>query len=261
MSEDNTRKTAISVFAGEVVLGTGNRDDRSVVEERLASDPLYQSELRAWERRLAPLSAVVAPVAPGPELWSRIEAETIAKVVAPAPPATAPDATIISIDGRDALAARNRMLERRLGRWRAATGASLALAASLAGVALLRPDLLPVQPTPVVAERYVGVVNASGETPPLIVSVDLAKGEISLRPLALQRVDGKDFELWALPEGAQPVSLGLVNDGKRPFAAAARNAFTKGGLAIAVSVEPTGGSPTGQPTGQVILTGKLVQQD
>ncbi len=37
----------------------------------------------------------------------------------------------------------------------------------------------------------------------------------------------------------------------------ARSAMTAGG-AIAVSVEPIGGSPTGAPTGPVILTGKVV---
>jgi anti-sigma-K factor RskA len=31
----------------------------------------------------------------------------------------------------------------------------------------------------------------------------------------------------------------------------------KPGATLAVSVEPVGGSPTGQPTGPVILTGKL----
>lgn len=263
MSDDDTRKSAISVFAGEVVLGTGNRDDRSVVEARLASDPLYQTELRAWERRLAPLSAVVKPVDPDAALWARIEAATIlrpAPVEAPAPEARE-GASVVTLDRDTMLAARNRLLERRLGRWRAATAASLALAASLVGVVVVRPDLLPIPQPTAVAERFVGVVNASGETPPLIVSVDLAKGEISLRPLALQPVDGKALELWALPENAQPVSLGLVSDGRRPFAEAARKAFTKAGLAIAVSVEPVGGSPTGLPTGQVILTGKLVEAE
>ena len=68
-------------------------------------------------------------------------------------------------------------------------------------------------------------------------------------------------ELWALPEGAAPVSLGLVpasgevrlalNDRQRAALAAAAN--------VAVSDEPAGGSPTGAPTGAVLYVAKIAR--
>jgi anti-sigma-K factor RskA len=260
MSDEQARLTAISVFAGEVVLGTSNRTERSIVEERLSGDPVYQAEVKAWERRLAPLGAVVAPARPSADLWSRIVADTLALAPDPAEaqPSESAAAPVIQIDSETAQAARNRILERRIARWRLATLGALAIAASVVGVAIIRPGLIPTIAPP--GDRYIGVVNAAGEMPPLIVSVDVARGELSVRPLALPREAGKDLELWAIPDGAPPVSLGLVGaGGPRPIPVKVQQAITPKGLTIAVSVEPSGGSPTGQPTGSVILTGKLIR--
>ena len=73
------------------------------------------------------------------------------------------------------------------------------------------------------------------------------------------RPAGSDYELWALPKGAAPVSLGVL-----PAAGATSRTLTvlqKQALAlsneVAVSIEPLGGSPTGQPTGAVLYVAKL----
>ena len=66
----------------------------------------------------------------------------------------------------------------------------------------------------------------------------------------------KAYELWALPRGGRPpVSLGLLpRDGtvKRALTAAQRAGLI-GSDRVAVSLEPKGGSPTGQPTGPVLF--------
>jgi anti-sigma-K factor RskA len=65
--------------------------------------------------------------------------------------------------------------------------------------------------------------------------------------------DGQTHELWVIAPGAAPVSLGLLGadplDVEYPRPPA--------GWVLAVSVEPAGGSPTGAPTGPVILTAEL----
>lgn len=64
---------------------------------------------------------------------------------------------------------------------------------------------------------------------------------------------GKDHELWIIAPGEAPKPLGILGDDglrvttERPPA----------GWVLAVSVEPTGGSTTGAPTGPVILTGEI----
>ena len=72
---------------------------------------------------------------------------------------------------------------------------------------------------------------------------------------------GRSRELWMIPAGGKPVSMGVMPAGKpmtavlTPEQAAAFHA----GPTLAVSDEPAGGSPTGQPTGDVLAAGALTQ--
>lgn len=64
---------------------------------------------------------------------------------------------------------------------------------------------------------------------------------------------GQVHELWIIAPDAAPVSLGLLEgaDLVIPYPAPPSNWI------LAVSVEPAGGSPTGAPTGPVILTAEI----
>lgn len=64
---------------------------------------------------------------------------------------------------------------------------------------------------------------------------------------------GQDHELWIIAPNAAPVSLGLLGDQALQVEYPAPPA----GWVLAVSVEPAGGSPTGAPTGPVILTAEI----
>jgi anti-sigma-K factor RskA len=69
-------------------------------------------------------------------------------------------------------------------------------------------------------------------------------GQLPARPA------NHDFELWALPAGGKPVSLGVLPaDGtaRRDLSPSQRQALASAAQ-IAVTLEPAGGSPTGQPT-------------
>jgi anti-sigma-K factor RskA len=69
-----------------------------------------------------------------------------------------------------------------------------------------------------------------------------------------------DYELWALPAGAPPVSLGVLpaTGGASRHALSSRQLDAlAASMQVAVSIEPAGGSPTGQPTGPVVLTAPL----
>jgi len=66
-------------------------------------------------------------------------------------------------------------------------------------------------------------------------------------------------ELWALPEGQAPVSLGLmpVSGGTRLALDDRQRAALAAAVNVAVSDEPEGGSPTGAPTGAVLYVAPL----
>jgi anti-sigma-K factor RskA len=288
---DEMRPLAISILAGETVLGTATPAERAAVTERLAHDPDFLAEVAAWEERLAPLAEAVRPIDPGPQLWSRIAAQTLAESAAV--PEPSPDATFqseaapvldaeparptpdmrasagpaaepllgipadlqsgLAVGLEEALSVQTRYLRARITRWRLATAAATALAAGLAVFAFLGPWFLQRDG----AAEYLAVVNASGDLPPLIVRVDLARGELVVEPIGIQPAPGKSHELWAVAGNAKPVSLGLVTRDRRSIAQLGA-AMRDKSITLAVSVEPEGGSPTGQPTGPVVLTGKLV---
>lgn len=56
----------------EYVLGTLAPEQRAALEARLRADGTLRRTVEAWQRRLAPMAASVAPVAPPPALWDRI---------------------------------------------------------------------------------------------------------------------------------------------------------------------------------------------
>jgi anti-sigma-K factor RskA len=232
-------------LAGTYVLGTMEQDERAAFEARLAVDPDLRGAVAEWQRRLAPLSALVEPQQPPPELWQRIAAATVA-----ARPAAEPHIA-------DFAAAR---LKAQVRRWRlASAGFGMALAASLAAIALFAPAYFEARRD---SGRYVGIVNTGGAMPALVVSVDTRRGELRIRPLGLKAEPGRSHELWAVRGNAAPVSLGLVDSaGQRGLGALPLAALADPQLVLAVSLEPAGGSPTGQPTGPVVFTGKLIRQD
>ena len=74
-------------------------------------------------------------------------------------------------------------------------------------------------------------------------------------------VASRSLELWALPPGGKPKSLGVLASTERETLKLVAVADqTLGDVpALAVSLEPPGGSPTGQPTGPVLYTGPCVR--
>ena len=64
---------------------------------------------------------------------------------------------------------------------------------------------------------------------------------------------GQVHQLWIIAPGAAPVSLGLLDGTALRLTYPAPTA----GWTLAVSVEPTGGSTTGAPTGPVILAAQI----
>jgi anti-sigma-K factor RskA len=214
------------LLAAEYVLGCLEGDEAQEAARLLASDAAFAQAVRAWEARLTPLASLAAPVGPPADLWTRIAA------------ATAQDgATVVPLKPQGVL--------RRPGFWQATTAASLALAASLAGFIVLRPP----------APARIAVLAPAAGGAPVVVAVADPDGALRLRPTGTIAVPSdRDLELWALAEGeTRPRSLGVL-----PAAGRQLVATLAPETQLLVSLEPKGGSPTGQPTGPVLYGGRLV---
>jgi anti-sigma-K factor RskA len=207
-----------------------------------------------WEMRLSPMAGVVAERSPPPWLWQAITARIATGVAAqqPAKPA----------------------LWGNLAFWRGLGMAGSAAAVALLAVLMLRPpELIEVQ-VPVEVVRFLPPKNeippsylAVLEDPKTHKPVLLALAGRNSDQMFIKAVDerpiasNKDLELWALPPGAKPRSLGLVGaSGRSTLKLAADSDSTLSAIpALAVSLEPKGGSPTGSPTGPVIYVGPCIK--
>jgi len=127
--------------------------------------------------------------------------------------------------------------------WFGIAGASVLAASLLLAVFFTYPPAPPQAPVlaTLAAADLAYEVRSDGETLQVI--------RIAGAPAAA----GQVHELWVIAPDAAPVSLGLLAGGPLEIAYPTPPA----GWLLAVSVEPTGGSPTGAPTGPVILTAEI----
>ena len=239
---DYGKKDLADALAAQYVAGTLRGAARRRFETLTPSHPALRSAVAGWQARLMPLTTVLADEAPPARTWARIE-QRIWPVLATA----AADAA--STSG----------LQRwwqDLGLWRFASGLATAAALGLA-VLVANPD--PQAPPVVIVLQS---TEAGGPGLSLVASVSGDGRALVTRPLQqVALAPGRVLELWAVPPSGAPRSLGLIaadsatviRRNKLPTALLdARNT-----AALAVSVEPPGGSPTGAPTGPVIYAGKL----
>lgn len=216
------------LLAAEYVLGTLEAQDAEQAAHLLVTDAAFAAAVRDWEGRLAPLAACAPEVTPSPQLWDRIETSMAAAATPAVPPGE-----VVSL-----------ALRRRLRVWQASTGAALAIAASLAAFVVLR-EAPPLR---------VAVLSPTAGAVPVLVATVERDGMLNVRPDGLISVpDDRDLELWALAEGeTRPRSLGVLPPAGRQLAARLAP-----GTQLLVSLEPRGGSPTGQPTGPVLYGGRM----
>jgi anti-sigma-K factor RskA len=136
------------------------------------------------------------------------------------------------------------------------------VAAALAAVSLALSLLYFTRPPAPVSADYIAVMTDDEAGPVWLLQAYLEAGEMRANSInAFPEPADKSYELWMLPDDqSPPVSLGLL-DGTADSTlvlTAARIATLRDSSVLAVSVEPAGGSPTGAPTGPVILTAPLV---
>lgn len=106
--------------------------------------------------------------------------------------------------------------------------------------------------------RYRATLLTANAQPAL--KVEAHADYLQVEPLTLAAVDpGRSLELWAIPADGKPISLGVIPAGGKGKVELneAQKALIGKPIALAVSLEPKGGSPTGQPTGPVLYQGAL----
>ena len=130
-------------------------------------------------------------------------------------------------------------------RWLAWLGGAVAAGVVALAVIIVSP---PPGPVPQV------VAQLSAQDQQTVYEAAYGDGQLQVTRLSGTRpATGQDHELWIIAPGAAPVSLGLLQDDTLRVT----TARPLPGWVLAVSVEPTGGSITGAPTGPVIMTAEI----
>jgi anti-sigma-K factor RskA len=215
----------IDLLAAEYVLGTLRGPARRRFEKWRARTPLVDERCRFWEDNLMQLAKGLRPIRPPAHVWQGIRARLNLSRGAP---------------------------QRRTGRtW--AIAASVLLVAGLSALLYWRstePGKLSevaTIATPTGAQLWeVDVYRTSGR-------LILHTGQLP------PRVADRDFELWALPAGGNPVSLGIMphsGTAQRTLTAVQQRALANSAR-VAITVEQLGGSPTGQPTTTPVFVAPL----
>ena len=120
------------------------------------------------------------------------------------------------------------------------------LAAAALGVAVLFGTIPSVEPAKVVT------LATADQT--LVYSAAFVDNELVVKRASGESAGpGQVHELWIIAPGASPVSLGLLGGSDLVI----EYPKPPSDWILAVSVEPEGGSPTGAPTGPVILTAEV----
>ncbi|MGH6770553.1 MAG: anti-sigma factor [Xanthobacteraceae bacterium] len=223
--------------AAEYVLGVLPAEERRTLEQRIAQEPELARDIAFWEERLGGIADSIPPVTPPADAWARIEAAVAA------PAAGAPAVTTPRAPG----------LWDNLNFWRA-FGISAAALVLINVAAVFYIARAPAPRAPLMAS----LGQQSGQ-PGFVAAISTDGASLTIVPAALLASDQRAYQLWLIPAGGKPHSLGLIAPGKPMQISVPRELIpqVQSGATLAVSAEPPGGSPTGQPTGPVIAHGNL----
>jgi anti-sigma-K factor RskA len=220
----------LDMLAAEFVLGTLPIEDRQRVQRLRTTHPELDAQILQWESRLSALNDEIEPVDPAPGLFARIER---------------------SIDQLEQASSQHNevvRLRQQVSRWRLSTAA-----ASIAAMLLIAVMML--EPTPT-ESPYVAVFQHNDEQPAFLLTVDLARKQLNIQPVTARPAGNQSYQLWIKDDelGPTPRSVGVLNEHFEVDPAALTNydAELLRRATFGISLEPRGGSPTGQPTGPAL---------
>ena len=226
-------------LAAEYVLGVLSAEERRAVETRMAEEAAFAREVAEWEERLGGMASYAMPATPPAHAWRRIDASLGA----------APQFGVVP---------RTASIWENLALWRAVSAGSSVLAVACVAALLY----VGMRPAPPVAPRTPLLATLTGtktKMPNFVATIGSDGRSLTIVPASLLTADKRSMELWLIPQGGKPASLGLISPAQ-PIQLNLPPELLKqvgSGATLAVSLEPLGGSPTGQPTGEVIAHGNL----
>ena len=230
-------------LAGELALGLLDIADTSRANARSAVDADFAAEVDAWRERLLPMLTNVSDQPPA-DMWNRIRG---------------------AIEGSEPIAAPandNGVLRM----WRGLTALSGAVAAALAVMLFVQPNVGPVNGsvdtpatvTPANQPILIAALQSETSAASVTANYDPASGELLITPVSMDT--GKLYpEIWIIPADGTPRSLGVIAQigASRSLVKPELRQYMAQGATMAITPEPATGAPGGKPSGAILASGKV----
>lgn len=211
-------------LAAEYVLGLLSESERDEFERRLQLEPRLREEYQYWSEHFASMADSLEQVAPSPSVKSELEGKL------------AKETTALWWQ-----------------KWRSSPVVGWGMAAALL-IGLSVWLLTPQSFTP----DYMATLHSVENRLEVAAFYDQDSALLQLEPRQGRALPGRDLELWIIVAEQSPVSLGVLSMDKTQKIAVP-DSFVKQivGASLAISDEPEGGSPTGLPTGAVLVVAEV----
>ncbi|NOV25102.1 hypothetical protein E5S69_16475 [Cupriavidus necator] len=235
-------------IAAQYALGVLRGGARRRLERLAHEEPAVRAAIRRWQDRLAGVAELQAAAEPVDKVWCGIEARLGWKAAEDRGATVAASAPGL----RDAGGWWQRLWSAPVF-WRGAAAAMALVAVLAIGIGMHLARQRDAAPAEVIA-----VLNDGHAQPAMLVSWDAGARHLVVRRLDHLRLDERQvLQLWALPEGGKPRSLGVI--GRVPQARIALAQPPMEVRTLAASIEPPGGSPNADgPSGPVVFKGPVI---
>ena len=228
--DDTMPEGGDDLIAAEYVLGVLAGAEREAAAERVRNERGFARLVDQWTIRLSPLDDSYEDIAPPASIKKALDGKLFAASASSAPG-----------------------FWQSLHLWRTLAIGAMAVAAVAIVPSLRQADPEVAQLPPIVAAMQ---ATDTGEVR-FVALYQPGSDEIRISRVKSEKGADKDYELWLVDDGAKPVSMGVIPD-QGEVRLKVRPELVKlidSGDAFAVSVEQTGGSPTGEALGPIIAVG------
>ncbi|QZH75607.1 MAG: anti-sigma factor [Erythrobacter sp.] len=239
------------IMAGEYALGVLEGADLAIAQRRYLSDREFAARVEWWRHRLGCMAEAAGEFDPSEQVWPAIERRLFS-----------------DREGGGAMEdPRVRPSTRGLPGWSLGLGMAISAAAAAALTFVFvqpagQPPVAPVETAaPVAGERLVAQLASEDGALTLAGLVDGQTGQLSLNIGGFAPAEGQATELWVVPEGGAPQSLGLIPASgtfARDLTDAERAALVAG-ASLAVTYEDAVSAPHAAPTTDILIIGGLTQ--
>lgn len=241
-------------LAASYALGTLRGGARRRFETLARDNATLRAAALVWQSRLSSVAELQPQEAPSPVVWKRIENLVRADKEARAMQAARVAPGVMGWWSS-------------LGLWRGgavagalATAAAVVVGLNVNGRLSGQVSELTAKLTATPEIEYVAVLTDDKASASLLVTFDPKNKTLSLKRVgSFREQPDKSLELWALPPGAAPKSLGVMSADPVVRLTAA-GTYMRQVPTLAITLEPKGGVPPGSgPTGPVLFKGALIE--